>query len=412
MEFAELEAAVQEHAAIRRRQRLQPAAGPGSLIFPPTYPGEGRNDPPRHVFERRRMDGREIVCVLIDSVQSQANRMEEALLQAARDGRLTLPRVEVDFSGEELEFPVGRISVLEAPHRIFDAIVRDSEMNGTPFPKSELGKRLLGASPADATAVLEISPSSLLFGAWNSTGVTGGLGAKFTRVIASEIIGVGVPVEEIGDARAGEVRLQTAARRVGSRIDPLGIPRAVEIFCNGRDWSIGDQPPDKNWKKVRPSEINHGNIAPTIMPLGVTCEFALQTVVLSLAGLRRLRFGSTDAHRGSERTDAARTLIAALGLVAILEADRAGYALRSRCDLVPEGRAPLELVRPDGSTEQVDIDAESASTLYSEAFARAKKHGFVLHETPIVLKPQKRLVELVRRSQEAAKTGKVDDEED
>ena len=92
-----LREAVAKDAAIRRVQKLQPVGGPGDKIFPPTYPGDGQNAPPRHVFERRRIDGQDVVCVLIDSVQSQANRLEEALLASAVAGNIRLPRVFVDF---------------------------------------------------------------------------------------------------------------------------------------------------------------------------------------------------------------------------------------------------------------------------------------------------------------------------
>src|SRR5438094_584525 len=81
LNFDQLAGAVSKDAALRRRQRLQPAGGRGDKIFPPTYPGEGRNEPPRHVFERRRLNEREVWCVLVDSVQSQANRLEECLMQ-------------------------------------------------------------------------------------------------------------------------------------------------------------------------------------------------------------------------------------------------------------------------------------------------------------------------------------------
>ena len=92
-----LREAINGDAAIRRVRRLQPIGGQGDKIFPPTYPPERRGASPRHVFERRRVESREIWCVLIDSVQSQANRMEEALLAAAdeegEDGRVKLPYV-------------------------------------------------------------------------------------------------------------------------------------------------------------------------------------------------------------------------------------------------------------------------------------------------------------------------------
>src|SRR5579859_1613824 len=89
--------AVERDAALRRRQVLQPAGGKNDKIFPPTYPEERRGQGPRHVFERRRLNGREAWCVLVDSVQSQANRLEETLLTAVHDGAMTLPYVTVDF---------------------------------------------------------------------------------------------------------------------------------------------------------------------------------------------------------------------------------------------------------------------------------------------------------------------------
>ena len=394
MQLDEFRQMVAQAAALRRRQRLQPAGGPGDKLFPPTYPGENG---PTHVFERRRIDGAERVCVLFDSVQSQANPLEEALLAAAEAGRIRLPRLTVDFPGAGLN-SVGPISVLEAPHRIFDAILRDSELAGKRFRDSDLGLRLRQATPADASAILEASPAALVFGAWNSTGEGGGLGAKFARVIVSEIIGVDVPVEETVDRRTGEVRLHSAGRRTGSRIDPLGVPRSIEIFKKEGDWGFDQKELGKGAKKVRPSEINHGNIAPSIEPLGVTCAYALQTQVLTFAGLRRLGFGTDEA-----RNRAGRTYLAALGLVAMLEGNRQGMALRSRCDLVCEGGlAPLELVAFDGSTQEVAIDPDTALRLYEEAFDAARAAGFAPNPEPAILRPTDNLMELVRRSQQKA----------
>src|SRR6202040_2025204 len=93
-----LNAALEFHAAFRRRRRLQPVEGQGGKIFPPTYPGPKKEDAAQHVFEKRRIDGREVWCVLVDSVQSQANRLEEALLAAVRDRSIELPYLAVDFA--------------------------------------------------------------------------------------------------------------------------------------------------------------------------------------------------------------------------------------------------------------------------------------------------------------------------
>ncbi len=397
--------AITNHAAFRRIQRLQPVGGAGDKLFPPTYPPprDARDAPPRHVFERRRVNGGDVWCVLIDSVQSQANRLEEALLIAADGGGIRIPYVTVDFQTAGLG-PLERITSLDAPHRIYDAILRDSLKDGEPFMQSPVGRRLAAANTADATALLEMSPTALLFGAWHSQGEGGGLGAKFPRALVSEIMGIGTPVDEIANRRTGEIEPRTAGQRTGSRIDPLGVLRKVDVFKGSSGWSPDKQEAGARAKKVRPSEINHGNITPTVQPLGVTCAYAEHRAVITLAGLRRLRFG------GDERNDAGRALIATLGLVALAEQDARGYALRSRCDLVCDGSASLELVRADGSTEAVDLDRETAHALYTDAYERAEAAGFRFES--IVLNPQDKLVEIVRRSRELALEGAGGEESD
>lgn len=424
--YPELVALVQNASAFRRRRRLQPAGGPGDKLFPPTYPGEGRdNPPPRHVFERRHIEGREIWCVLIDSVQSQANRLEEALLRAAEAGRIALPRLVVDFAPSGLN-RIGAITSLDAPHRVFDAILRDSMLDGVVLSQTELGEGLLHATLCDATAILEASPSALLFGAWNSTGKDGWPGAKFTRAIVSEIIGVDVPVEEMApDRRTGLADIQTAGRRTGSRIDPIGISRSVVIYeskADANDWtSMPDEAArDKSGKPIRflrnkkskkdagaPAQVNHGNITPSVTPLGITCAYAEQTAVITLAGLRRLRFGGTPV-----RDDAARAVIASLGLVALIEQDAQGYALRSRCDLVCEGPSPLEIVAFDGTVTTLDLTRDAAVALYAEAVAAARAAGFTLAAEPVRLLPQQKLIRIVHESMSKALAGEGDEAED
>ncbi|MDY0050645.1 MAG: type I-U CRISPR-associated RAMP protein Csb1/Cas7u, partial [Halothiobacillaceae bacterium] len=355
MHVEELNRMVSKDAALRRRQTLQPVGGRGDKIFPPTYPPSDaekrtdRNAPPRHVFEKRRIGDKEIWCVLVDSVQSQANRLEESLLDAIADG-VTIPHVVVDFSGSNLT-GVTQITSLDAPHRVYDAILRDSLNNGAPFMASDVGQRLATASLKDASALLEISPNALLFGAWHSTGQGGGLGAKFARCLTSEIVAIDVPVEEVVDRRTGEISVTTSGRRTGSRMDPLGVLRKVEIFKGANGWATTEVDAGAGAKQVRPSEVNHGNIAPSVQPLGITCDHLEHSFVLSFAALRHLRFG------GDASKDAAgRALLAALGVLALTEQDARGYALRSRCDLVCDGATPLELVHADGSTKEVVVD--------------------------------------------------------
>lgn len=72
-------------AAFRRIVELHPVGGPGSKVFPPTYEGG------KYATEKRRINGQTIDCVLLDSVQSQANRMEAALQDACDAGLIKLP---------------------------------------------------------------------------------------------------------------------------------------------------------------------------------------------------------------------------------------------------------------------------------------------------------------------------------
>jgi len=186
--------------AFRCRTRLQPAGGEGDKVFPPTYAGAV------YATEKRRLPGRDepVECVLLDSVQSQANRMEEALQKALDDERLSLPLVEVDFdpywdpentndklsNDMRLLDPVGKISSLQAPHRIADAILRDSLLDGKPFRQSDIGRAIDRVGLWNATPLFELCPTALLFGMWDSTGRKGGLGAKFERAMVSEIVGI------------------------------------------------------------------------------------------------------------------------------------------------------------------------------------------------------------------------------
>ncbi len=164
-------------AAFRSRTRLQPAGGNGDKVFPPTYAGAV------YAREDRLIDGEKKPCVLLDSVQAQANRLEEALQRALDSGLLKeIPVLNVDFTNQGLLDEVGRVSSLEAPHRIADAILRDSLHEGQPFRKSDLGKSLDQASLQNATPLYRLCPTALIFGLWDSTGPKGGLGQNFNAL--------------------------------------------------------------------------------------------------------------------------------------------------------------------------------------------------------------------------------------
>lgn len=399
------------HAAIRLITRLQPAGGRGSKVFPPTHSGGV------YAWERRRLDNGEVVeTVLLDSVQSQANRMEQALLDAHRANKLKLPLLQVDFSEH---FPdIGVITTLDAPHRIADAIFRDSTHNWKKFRESDVGQAFIKANIRNATALFQYCPHALVFGVWDSTGAEGGLGNKFQRAVDSEIVGI--------EAEEGV--------RTSSRIDPLGITKAAELYkTEDGDWTLDQKKAKQTAKgepvKAKPSDFVHGNIPPDfsrynpkqdrtplrtmykeirvgdVLPGGVTIDHAIQTTVLSLPALRRLRFPVKGKEKEAEELNkAARTVLAALALAAIAHLREQGYDLRSRCLLIPEGDALFHLITNNGNKEAFTLADGESVTLFAQAVEQAKKLGLPWQETPILLTPEKRLVELVRKSRRARET--------
>lgn len=198
-----LKQAVAGHAAaFRCVTEYQPAGGIGDKVFPPTYEGG------KYAVEKRvTADGEIVDCVLLDSVQSQANRMELVLLDALHAKRINkFPLLTVRFDHESLPKKF-TVTSLEAPHRAADAIFRDSKLDGVMFRKSDKGKVLDTADVRNATGLFGLCPAALVFGIWDSTGPRGGLGAKFQRALVSEMIG--------WNAQDGV--------KTSSRIDPLQI---------------------------------------------------------------------------------------------------------------------------------------------------------------------------------------------
>ena len=407
--FDRLRAAVAGDAvALRSRMTLQPAGGEGDKVFPPSYSVDGRAEHKYAVEERQVGEGDSVsVTVLLDSVASQANRAELALLDGWERGELVFPVPYVDFSDDAGATDYDKLTVLEAPHRLADAIFRDSMLDGTLFRLSDVGRAITDATPRNATDLFRYSPTSLLFGMWDSTGPKGGLGSKFQRAYVSEIVGF--------DARVG--------RKVGSRIDPLQIERvapddrvfnstdANEVWTHDPDVAERDKKGDPapatrgsaSGEAGQPSKINHGNIVPSIdaQAGGVTISSGLQTTVISFAALRRLRFNGAD--RDAET--AARTAIAALGVAAVAYQYETDYDLRSRCLLLPTHPPRIELLGRDGSAgEVVAADRHASAEILRAAAAHASAAGVGWETGDIRLVPAPKLLELIRRSRKVSAT--------
>lgn len=397
-----LKQAVASHAAaFRCITEYQPMGGPGDKVFPPTYEGG------KYATEKRvNPDTGEVIdCVLLDSVQSQANRMELALLEAWRSKdqsgkrRIELPVITAKFQFDDPKYKSFSVTSLEAPHRIADAIFRDSKLGDVMFRKSEKGKVLDNADTRNVTGLFGLCPTALVFGIWDSTGPRGGLGAKFQRALVSEMIGINAVEGAKTSSRIDPLQIQLGA-------GPLYERSAVDESKPNWTRVEADAKKEKNQLKKlgkdgKPSEANHGNITPSVNTGSFTISRALQTTVLSLAALRRLRFplnGSIDSL--SEVDQAARTVLAALGLVTSVLVREEGADLRSRCQLFPQQEFVWELLDLPGQPPKTFVlDGAQAVELFNDAVTSAKAIGLPW-EDEILLSPSEDLLALVKKSQE------------
>ena len=394
-----LKSAVSGSAAAFRLTLKLEAVSP--KVFPPTYEGG------KYAEEERMIAGQKLPCVLLDSVPSQANRMELALQDAWMGGEIQLPVVSADFSA--VENPgVPKVTSLQAPHRIVDAILRDSTIaennKAIKFRDSAIGNELNKLASSYATPLLIYSPHSLVFGMWDSTGPRGGLGVKFARAVVSEIIGVNA----VGGVKTS------------SRIDPLNIRVNSGILYKAKDggWTLNESEAAKEKGKSvkvggdgKPSEANHGNVTPSISKGGYTIDYAEQTTVLSLPALRRLRFPAKSGDKSSPEGDnAARTFLAALGLLGATLALDTGYDLRSRCILRAKEAVIWSLLgKPGEADTPFTLDKAGAIKMYADALAAVQKAKLPIHLEEILLTPSAGLVTLVKKSMEisAADTGEA-----
>lgn len=414
----QLRAAVAGDAAfLRWRTRLQPAAGAGAKIHPPSYaPAQGARQPTARYHLERRFNadkGEPLTAAVLDSVPSQANRAELALLDAYEAGRVAFPFVEADFGDAYSGVRAGRLTALEASHRAADAVfaacIHPSE--GVLFRESTTGKAIFASTPRDAAEMFRYCPHVLCFGEWDNHD-DAVRGHKFERAVVSEAVAIGA----------------TVGRASASKLDPLRIEGA-ELYENAahRDdpsahppWTADPEHATKDRRgnpvlhgsgehRGKPSAVGLSSVAPRVAPSadgdetgigGITFDYAEQTCVVSLGVLRRLRFP-----RNRDAADAARTALAALAIAASALRDAEGYAYRSGCWLVAEAAPVLETVTVHNEVRQfAPLSADAALDLVSQAAAQSADAGLAWESEPLTLVPTDELLGAVayRKSDDAS----------
>lgn len=152
-------------------EELEPVQGAGSVFFPPTFaPPEGSKDSPGYVIDETAAGK----VAMVDTVGSQANRMEP-IFKEPRYSTL-VPKATVKIGEREID-------VLDAGHRAADAVVRFSGKWG------ELREAFLAIRERrDAAPLAKLSPTSLVFGVWDSRDTQ----VKLPRIVGSTIRAYGV----------------------------------------------------------------------------------------------------------------------------------------------------------------------------------------------------------------------------
>lgn len=370
-----LASAAQHASAITLRANLIPANSlPDDdkfFVLPPTYAEIG------HLASPVREDGTH-QYILIESTQSWANRLEELL-----------DRPEVGVGALQVAAAGRVLSVNELPHRIFDALLRDSELAGQPFRATPLGKSLTEARADKATALLENAPGTLLFGAWDSFAGAKMGAAKWPAALSGQIMGF--------DA------LQT--KKAGIRIDPMNIAKdAVTGFkseSRAEGWTIDEARAVKDAKGKpvplgKASEIGHGHILATLATKGAWVNSIELRSSLSLTRLRRYHFPVADKITPAADA-AAQTYLAALGLWLMHTRLVAGLELRAGAEL-DATKADFVLRTPLQADTVLPVTLESTGQALQQALEAAKAAGFKF-AAPARFTASARLEQLIQASE-------------
>ena len=323
--------------------------------------GKGRTAKPVFAYERRFWDGEAVTAVLIDSKQSQSNRLEAAVSAAIADQDPVLartPRIELRFEDGQV------YSDIDLPHRAFDGQIRAGTINGEPATAAQEYRELRNATVADARPLLERSPITLLLGGWDASRKTHA--GRYRSLLVGEIIGI---LSDQG--RDPEVN---QSKRGGARIDPLGARIQLdqaerEAIADVQKSELSDKAYTNSYGKGgKSSSLGLGGIPPSLEQLGgVTCRAIIRSHVLSFAALRALRFDSPTP----EGDVACRALLAALALNGLARSD-AELLLRANCDLVEAGPAVVTLDKRYGQKENFEpLSIEQAQELLSAAIDNA-----------------------------------------
>ena len=314
------------------------------IIYPPTYADIGYNIDP--------VDGKKVA--LVDSVGSQANRMEP-LFKSTSDKRedWLVPQIQIALGKDTKEAKATRLSLLDLAHRGADAVVQSS---------GQLAKDVRAAfaklrETGDASPLCAIAPTSLLFGVWDSRGSSS---EKRPRLIRSVIRAWDVEVlhaaaqfnsvwKELDEKQRKE--LQDEAKKQKKKLSVKGFADAPAIFRDTKSAQYVEGVPNPE-ARVLGGVLVKGGIE--------------RTVTINLVALRGLQ--------GSEakETKALRSYLLSLALIAATaEMD---LFLREGCHLRYTGDDKWFSVPRRGEITEVNLAAEQAAVIFTKTAKDGASH--------------------------------------
>lgn len=352
-------------SALSESTELGMAGGPQALVAPAKYTSGKNSNEATYVFETRYVDGNSVHTVLIDSRTSEANRLEEAMIQATKEGQRTfslMPHVRVMYHAGGTDERIK--DDYQLPHRAFDAHIRlgfSDLVHSSSIIQDERYKAMRNASPADASGLFEWSPVTVLLGGWDSTRKTNQ--ARFASCVTGEIIGV------LSDQDSDPKDVVT--HRSGARIDPFGAEFGTLDKVYEKE--LRQRAEMKETTSGKWSALTLGAIPPSAGQEaldGISVKKIIRSRELSFSALRSLDFG-----KGAQGNLAARCLLAALALDAMARAD-SELCLRANAHLIELDKPEILIHERYGKTEQVEpMTVEEADALLDEAYEKASEQG-------------------------------------
>ena len=360
-------------AAIVIRERLRPVQGARGVFFPPTFAATRKGEKSDYQIdcfgpraddpEGAQKDGVIANRCTVDSVPSQANRLEARLLKYSGT---SIPKVTISGS----RVGQGSIDLLEVGHRVGDAVVRYSK-NGDKDGFEPFEAALQAYVKGDAAPLAKIAPTSLVFGHWDSrdSATKKSTKSKARRLIRSEIV-------------AFNVQKVTKRSQYWSSIDPEVSQELEQILKEAKE-AAQDNPESKN----PASQLGMTDVPAPESPGGVIAFGPIErTTIIALSGVRALATFKPATDSGVTEIDADKTLALRRYLFALAlasAADPGVWDLREGCILVRESKKEGEktvadptaftavTVKHSGAQDTFAAPANGAAKSYLDAAAKA-----------------------------------------